>query len=792
MKMSCLRQSIVTMACSLILPVTCIAQDTQALSSGQLIWDDAPAEKWDLAYPVGNGRLGAVVFGQFPRERIVLNEETIWQKKPRGHMPADSFAHLEKIRALDAQGRYAEASDYFRTHLQQEGYRPSSYQLLGELSVEHLNAPAPAKSYRDLNLETALASSTVSLPNGQIQQVVYASIADDVVVVHLTSTAPQGLQLRVKLARKGSQSRVEEKDLVTEGKANGKGTRYHGRVRLRHTGGTVAAQPGCFAVNGAKAVTLLISAVTDFNRHHVEHPLEGPWSRRAKQILDGLDNKAEARLRADAVARYQKMAQRCRLDLGRTDGAILKRPTKQRLARIKDGHEDDTDLVESYFHFGRYLLIASSQPGTFPANLQGIWNPHLEAPWNSDFHLNINIQMNYWLAETCNLSECHLPLFDLIKHFQPHGRQMAQRMGFEGWCMGHATDIWGHARIMSAQPFWGGSFFGGQWMTLHVLEHYRFTLDRDFLRDQWPVLTESVKFVLSWLIRDPKTDQLICRPACSPENSFLCENASGQEVRASISAGTSFDQYMVMQVLADYLEAARALGKLDETYALRARKALDNCYRPKIGPDGRLMEWRHPFKEAEPGHRHISHVLGAYPGNQIDLASDSKMRGAVEKTLQARLQHGGAATGWSRAWTIGMFARLADGQEAYANLMAILRRSTLENLWDSHPPFQIDGNFGACAAVAEMLLHSHEITPEGHTVLRLLPALPRQWRSGSIRGLRARGGYEVSLAWEHNKLNEAVIQARAQDGSVVLYLDQDQGLKQSIAKGTSYTYRPAQ
>jgi len=791
MKTTRLLLSTITSVFILILPGVSVAQNARALSAGQLIWDDASAEKWDVAYPVGNGRLGAVVFGEFPKERIVLNEETIWQKNPRLLMPADSFTHLEKIRELDAEGLYAGASDYFRTHLQKEGYRPSGYQLLGDLSLQHLNVSAPTGLYRELNLDTALASSTASLGNGQIQQVVYVSMVDDVIVVQLDSTVAQGLHLRIQVGRQGSLSRVEDKDLVTEGKADDGGTCYHGRLRIRHQGGTVTGPKDRFEIRGAQAVTLLITAVTDFNRHDVEQPLQGPWQKRAEQVLDALNNKSEARIRADAIARHQDMARRCRLDLGQSADPILKLPTKERLARIKDKHEDDPDLVETYFHFGRNLLMASSQPGTFPANLQGIWNPHLKAPWNSDFHLNINIQMNYWLAETCNLSECHLPLFDLIEHFQPHGQQMAQRMGFEGWCMGHATDIWGHARIMSAQPFWGGSFFGGQWMTLHILEHYRFTLDKDFLRGQWPILTESVKFVLSWLIPDPHTGRLLARPACSPENSFLCTNGAGQDVRASISAGTSFDQYMVMQVLADYLEAARILDKLDDPHVIRARKALNTCYRPKIGPDGRLMEWRHAFKEAEPGHRHISHVLGAYPGNQIDLANDLKMRGAVENTLQARLQHGGAATGWSRAWTIGMFARLADGEEAYTHLMAILRRSTLENLFDSHPPFQIDGNFGACAAIAEMLLHSHETTPDGHTVLRLLPALPRQWASGSVKGLRARGGYEVSLAWEGNKVKEAMIQAHARDGGVVLYTNKDQGQKHMIAKGTSYTYTSA-
>lgn len=773
----------------LSLTANIVAQDLTTLRAGQLIWDDTPAAKWDTGYPVGNGRLGAVVFGSFPKERLVINEETIWQKNPRLLMPADSFTHLEAIRKLDEQGRFKEASDYFRTHLQKEGYRPSGYQLLGDLYLEHLDAAKPLSIYRELDLRTGIAGTTITLPTGQIEQSVYASIVDDVIVVQLCTTQAQGLNLRIRLGRKGSQTRFEDRDLVVTGKADDDGTRYHGRLRLRCQDGTVTTKQDSFEIRGARVLTLLITAATDFNRKDVDRPLTGPWQKRAAEILAALDDKKEAQVRSDAETAFQAFARRCQLDLGQTEKAILKLPTKGRLARIKQGREDDPDLIETYFHFGRYLLIASSQPGTFPANLQGIWNPHLEAPWKSDFHLNINIQMNYWPVETCNLSECHTPLFDLIAHYQPHGKVMAQRMGFEGWCMGHASDIWGHARIMSSQPFWGGSFFGGQWMVMHILEHYRFNRDKAFLAEQWPILTESVKFVLAWLIEDPKTGQLIARPACSPENSFFCTDAAGKKAKASISAGTSFDQYMVMQVLSDYQEVAQVLGKQGDFLVKKAGRALDKCYRPQIGKDGRLMEWRLPFEEAEPGHRHISHVLGAYPGNQIDLVKDKDLRKAVENTIRTRLQHGGAATGWSRAWTIGMFARLADGGEAYANLMAILRRSTLANLWDNHPPFQIDGNFGATAAIAEMLLHSHERSEDGRPILRLLPALPKQWSKGSIQGLRARGGFEVSLEWQDNKLTEAVIHNHTGPGQLVIYTDKDRYEERTISKGNSYTYR---
>jgi alpha-L-fucosidase 2 len=767
------------------------APDQGALRGGQLIWDNAPAREWDTGYPVGNGRLGAVVFGGYPEERLVLNEETIWLKKARGHMSDDSFEHLERIRKLDLEGDYFGASEYFRLHIQKEGYRPSSYQLLGNLTLEHVHPFASYTLVRELDLDRALAVTTIQASSGyQTQQLVYASVVDDMIVVQLTTTDPQGLHLRIHLARDGSTSRFEQRDLVVQGQAGAAGTRYQGRIRLRQQGGRVSQKDGAWGIQGSKTVTLLIAVATDFNRHDVDHPLKEGWQTVGLRTLDAVAYKTEATLRTQAIAHHQAYARRCSLDLGRTKEDVLQQTMKQRLSRSKSTLFSDPDLIETYFNFGRYLLIASSQPGTFPANLQGIWNPHLSAPWGSDFHLNINIQMNYWLAETTHLGDCHLPLFDLIKHFMPHGKAMASRMGFEGWCMGHSTDIWGHARIMSAQPYWGGSFFGGQWMTLHILEHYRFSQDKAFLEGQWDSLSESVMFVLAWLIDDPKSGKLISRPTCSPENSFQYTDAGGQTHKASLSSGNTFDQYMIIQVLSDYLEAAQVLNKEGDPLVKRARASLERCYRPQIGPDGRLMEWRQDFAEPEPGHRHISHVLGAYPGNQIDLAGDDAMRQAVEKTLDYRLQHGGAATGWSRAWTIGMFARLADGAKAYENLIAILRRSTLDNLWDSHPPFQIDGNFGATAAIAEMLLHSHETTDDGNPILRFLPALPGAWPDGSVQGLRARGGYDVSLFWKNGQVTLAEIHAAKSGGTLRVYTTSDHPLERTLRKGEFWRIVP--
>ncbi len=745
-----------------------------------IIWDDEPAYDWEGTYPVGNGRLGATPYSLFPREQIVINEETIWRNDGPQFMEENSFPNFEKIRELVAAEDYKGADEHFVQHISTKGSpnkSPYSYQLAGRLRLAYENTAELASTHRQLDLRTGVTTSTYTLQDGsKITQEVFASTEPDCLVVQIASDKPLDLVTWM------DGSRVEGEDCVMNGQASGPfGTKFQNRIRIK--GATASADGTKLELKGTHNATILMTVATNFNRQNSAAPLAEGWQQKTADILDRAKDRTAEQLKNDATSDHSRFFNRVQFDIGNTADSIMKLPTKARLQRLKEGKHDDPDLMETYFQFGRYLLIASSRPGTLPANLQGIWNPYEFAPWASDYHLNINVQMNYWPADTCNLAELHPPLFDLLKSWLPQGKDLTRRMGMKGWAMGHSTDVWGSARSMGTAPLWAATYLGGQWATFHILDHYRFNKDPKVLEPYWELLTESATFCESWLIPGPE-GTLIARPATSPENKFKYIDKDGKEQEAALSAGTTVEQWMIMQVFKDYVEAAQALGKQDDAFVKRIESLIPKLYVPKVAEDGRLMEWIKPFKEWSPSHRHISHVIGAYPGNVINIDNDPAMRAAVTKSIDGRLAAGGAGTGWSRAWTIGMYARFSDGAKAYDNFHAILTRSTLDNLWDNHPPFQIDGNFGATAAIAEMLLHSH------NGELKLLPALPPKWTAGTVKGLRGRGDYTVDITWKDGKLSEATIHAGPRAAGKVRVVYAGVPLLVDLQAGSSATIIP--